>query len=765
MSSVHDEDSERSPDDLGSPTFNAKPVVAAPVADSIGVNAPPAASLLASICNSTHTISNVSAAPSDTSVIRLSRTEALARTVHLRCLPPFLKQKALADVFEDCGEYLRVRICGNATTHQKWVYGFVEFATKDAAMKMMTYCGMELPNGPDKPPLRFKCSPSKQPILDCMAYDADVVKGTPCGFGRGYLAERTLNDVLLLVGGGGSNTNPTTAGGASSSGKGCCGGGVGDRRMRAANNALTALTVQSIRKVAANGCGCGCSGVNCCGCCNCWKGLPESTGSTTFGGGEIPSGGSAKGTTKAVVATVPACGRAGCANGDGVSERETYQGDCCATSAGKLPQLTATFSTFKDLQLPLMLPGGGAPRDIMQQLATAFQGLRDSTATHEHQLDGPSIVQRAEAMVLAALHRAFHVSSDTCIQDILSELTQVLAFLDSNAAVTGGAAQTASGDSAATLPQRVTQLRMLANLVGALLCLLRRRVGDALPHVEAVLVIFAQIPPSTLLLRTRQCGKVGAVQEQHHAEKSKHAQVLGVSHGGRGPGAVEGATAELYAPAVYSLIKRRSLPSPQLSVFVDGDVTGPLLEMLDEDNAYDGIHHIGNHDDPLEENDIESRDDGTALLKHRKRSTSSCIYTRDAFPDSADPTALCLRDELFSRYVLHALVSVGLAMEEVHPGIARSVYTLANGRAMEVFGESSKVLADQLATAPTSNPHLCAALFADAYTTDSEPDITFFPHQFFEGVSVVLQRLRDIRGTEEFWRQLPPNHIVTLFNT
>ncbi|CBZ29158.1 conserved hypothetical protein [Leishmania mexicana MHOM/GT/2001/U1103] len=765
MSSARSEGSERSPDEVPSAISNAAPLATAAVVDSISVNSPPAASLLTAICNSTQIISNVSAASSHTSVMRLSRAEVLARTVHLRCLPPFMKQKILADVFQDCGEYLRVRICGNAATHQKWVYGFVEFATKDAATKMTTYCGMELPNGPDKPPLRLKCSPSKQPILDCMAHDADVVNGTPCGFGRGYLAECTLNDAMLVVGSSSGTTKPSTAGGASSSGGGCGDGGVGDRCMRAANNALTALTVQSIRKVAATGCGCGCSGVNCCNCCNCWKVLPESPERATCAGGEISSDVSARGTSGGADAPVAAHGCAGCANGDGGSPMATYPSDGGGDSAATLPQLTAMLSSFADLQMPLVFPGGGASLDIIQQLAAAFQGLRDSAATHESQMDGPSIAQRAEAMALAAMRRACHVTSDACIQDILSELTQLLAFLDSNAAVTGGAAQTASGDCTATLPQHVTQLRMLVNLVGALLCLLRRRVGDALPHVEAVLVTFAKIPPPTLLLRARQHGEAGAVQEQRHAGKSKHAQVLGASHEGRGPGAVAGTT------AVCSLVKRRSVPSLPLGSFVDEDVAESLLGMVDEDSEYDGnhcedasIHHMSNRDDPLVHADIEDKGDGAALLKDRSGSASNCICASEEFSNSGDTAALCRRDESFSRYVLNVLVSVGLAMEEVHPVIARSAYMLANGRATEVFGEPSTLLADRLADAPTGNPHLCAALFAEADENDSGRDVTFFPHQFFEGVNVVSQRLLDTRGTEAFWRQLPPNHIVTLFN-
>ncbi|TPP42661.1 RNA recognition motif family protein [Leishmania donovani] len=679
MSSARSEGSERSPDEVPSPMPNTAPLATVALADSIGVDAPPAASLLTAICNSTQIISNVSVSSSHTSMMRLSRAEVLARTVHLRCLPPFMKQRILADVFEDCGEYLRVRICGNAATHQKWVYGFVEFATKDAAAKMTTYCGMELPNGPDKPPLRLKCSPSKQPILDCMAYDADVANGTPCGFGRGHLAECTLNDVLLVVGSG------RTAG--------------------------------------------------------------------------------------AVGAPVAARGCADCATCDGGSAMATHPSDCCGDAAATLPQLKATCSGLLDLQMPFVFPGGGSPLDFMQQLAAAFQGLRDSAATHESQLDGPSIARRAEAMALDAMHRSGRFTSDACIQDTLSELTQLLAFLDSNRAVTGGAAQTASGDCTATVPQRVTQLWMLAHLVSALLCVLRRRVGDAIPHVEAVLVTFAQTPPSTLLLRARQRGKAVAVQEQRHAEKLTHSQVLGALHEGRGPGAVAGAATAIGAPAACSLVKRRFAPSLPLGSFVDEDVAGSLLEMVNEDGDYDGshcedanIHRMSSRDDPLDNDDIEDKDDDAAQLKDSSGSASSCTYASEAFWNSADTAALCRRDESFSRYVLNVLVSVGLAMEEVHPGIARSAYMLANGRATEVLGEPSKLLADRLAAAPTGNPHLCAALFAETDRNGSARNVTFFPHQFFESVNVVSQRLLDIRETEGFWRQLPPNHIVTLFN-
>jgi hypothetical protein len=458
-------------------------------------------------------VSTVSGASSHGSVKQQSRAEVVARTVHLRCLPPYMKQKELADVFDACGEYLRVRICGNAATHQKWVYGFVEFATTEAAAQMLTHSGMELPNGPGKPPLRLKCSPSKQPILDCMAYDADVIGGTPCGFGRGYLAECVLNDVLLVVGSGAGSGTPTAAsagGGQGGPTKAAAASGSGSS---SATRALTALTVSSIRKVAATGCGCGCSGVNCCGCCRCWKGGTTPDGVAAVAGGvvgETAAGGGGAGGAGG------GCG--GCCGGATVNGGTQATAATDATDAAGLTAATVhtaisgkevpnaasaaphtTSATFAELsRLPSAV--NAAELDVLQQLAAAFQGLRSTAGAGEGQLDGPAIVRKAETMTLDALTRASHLSSDTRLQDILCDLTQLLAFLDANAAVTGGAAQTASGDCTATLPQRVTQLRMLANLVGALVCLLRRSVADAVPYVEAVLVTFAQIPPSSLLL-------------------------------------------------------------------------------------------------------------------------------------------------------------------------------------------------------------------------------------------------------------------------
>ncbi|KAG5471639.1 hypothetical protein LSCM4_03190 [Leishmania orientalis] len=763
MSSSDSEGSARSAVCEPMPRMSAAPYSTALLLDTSAANASLTVSPWTANCKSTQAVSSVSPTSSYTSAMQLSRAEVLARTVHLRCLPPFMKQKILADVFEDCGEYLRVRICGNAATHQKWVYGFVEFASADAAAKMLTYSGMELPNGPEKPPLRLKCSPSKQPILDCMAYDADVVSGTPCGFGRGYLAECALNDALLVVGNGGGATAPSGAGGASSN-------GAGDRRTRAANNALTALTVRSIRKVAATGCGCGCSGVNCCGCCSCWKGLPESSEGAACAGGEISPNGTFKGPAGAVAPTVAFGGCTDGASGDAGFAMTMSTSDCCGASATTLTQLTATRATLESLHTPLASSDGGSPADIMVQLATAFEGLRSSAVAHERQLDGLWIGRQAEAIVLEVIYHASQPTCETRVQDTLREVTQLLAFLDSNAAMTGGAAQTACGDGAAALPQRVTKLRMLANLVGALLCLLHRSVADAIPYVEAVLVTFAQIPPSSLLRRARLQGNAVAVQKQCRAQKAQHSQVLGRYCEGTGPGTTAGAG---NTPALCSLVKkRRPAPPLRLGAFVDEDVAESLLEMLeeDEDGENDGgiceekdIRHVSDCEGPLKDDNLENKGDDVALRQGRSGSSGSCSDASAAFLGSADMADLYRRDEAFSRYVLNVVVSVGLSMEEVYPVIARSAYSLANARAAEVLGESNKLLADCLAATPTGSPRLCAALFEEARRGGSVCDVTFFPRLFFESANMALQGVRDTRETEGFWSQLPPNHVVTLF--
>ncbi|RHW73080.1 RNA-binding protein [Trypanosoma brucei equiperdum] len=123
-------------------------------------------------------------------------TDAIARTVHLRFLPTGMLQSELAALCAQCGEYLRVRICGNSTNTQNWIYGFVEFADRSGAAAMMRQSGLELPNGPGKPPLRLKCNAAKQPIVDRVFHDASPEGNVTCIFGSGNFANRTLKEAV-----------------------------------------------------------------------------------------------------------------------------------------------------------------------------------------------------------------------------------------------------------------------------------------------------------------------------------------------------------------------------------------------------------------------------------------------------------------------------------------------------------------------------------------------------------------------------------------
>ncbi|CAJ1004936.1 hypothetical protein Q4I28_000251 [Leishmania naiffi] len=382
-----------------------------------------------------------------------------------------------------------------------------------------------------------------------MTYDANMVNSIACGFDRGYVAECTLNDVLLVVSSSGGATTPSTEEGASSKSGGCCGGGSDGCRMRVANNALTSFTVRLVRTVAAMRRGC--SGVSCCSSCKCWMELPESTENAACAGGGVSPEGCATGAAGAVIAA------GGCTDGsigDAGSAMAAYPSGYCGDLTATQRQPRAALSPFADVQTLLVHPGNDVPLDAMQKLASAFQGLGDCGGTHKGQLNKPSIGRQAEAMVLAAMHHTSHLAPDTRIQGILCELKQLLAFLDSNAAVTDGAAQTGSADCTTTLPQHVMQVRMLANIVGALLC---RSAEDAMPYVEAILVTFAQMPLSALPLRARRRDKAVAAQEQHHAEQVKHSQVLKASRTCRGPGTTTPATTVTGASVACSLVKRQ----------------------------------------------------------------------------------------------------------------------------------------------------------------------------------------------------------------
>lgn len=125
-----------------------------------------------------------------------ARAEVLSRTVHLRFLPTSMRQGDLAALCAECGTYTRVRICGNSVSAQNWIYGFVEFADRAGAERMLLRSGTELSNGPGRPPLRLKCNSAKQVIVDRIFHDANPVTNTPCIFGLGSFANRTLKEAV-----------------------------------------------------------------------------------------------------------------------------------------------------------------------------------------------------------------------------------------------------------------------------------------------------------------------------------------------------------------------------------------------------------------------------------------------------------------------------------------------------------------------------------------------------------------------------------------
>lgn len=123
-------------------------------------------------------------------------SDLLERTVHLRFLPTSMKQGELAAMCRECGPYLRIRICGNSTDNQNWIYGFVEFETREGALNLMRMNGREMPNGEGRSVLRLKCHTANQPIVDRVFHDADPASNSPCIFGQGNFEHRTLKDAL-----------------------------------------------------------------------------------------------------------------------------------------------------------------------------------------------------------------------------------------------------------------------------------------------------------------------------------------------------------------------------------------------------------------------------------------------------------------------------------------------------------------------------------------------------------------------------------------
>lgn len=157
-----------------------------PAAKVVGVLAPAPSSRRGAPQPSSH---DSPPAPADGSTLH--------RTVHVRFLPTALKQGEFAALCTQCGDVVRVRICGNniPTDDLSWIYGFVEFATADGAHAMVAATGRTLGHN-GKTSLRIKVTMAKQPIIDRVFHDGDVLKGTTSTFGCGQYAAVTLQDAV-----------------------------------------------------------------------------------------------------------------------------------------------------------------------------------------------------------------------------------------------------------------------------------------------------------------------------------------------------------------------------------------------------------------------------------------------------------------------------------------------------------------------------------------------------------------------------------------
>ncbi|CAJ1004935.1 hypothetical protein Q4I28_000250 [Leishmania naiffi] len=174
----------------------------------------------------------------------------------------------------------------------------------------------------------------------------------------------------------------------------------------------------------------------------------------------------------------------------------------------------------------------------------------------------------------------------------------------------------------------------------------------------------------------------------------------------------------------------------------------------------------------MDDDDIKDKDDEASLLKDHSVSVSSFSDVSEAYFNTTGTADLCCRDEAFARYVLNALVSVGLAMEEVDPAIARNTYVLANVRAAAGaggvrWGEPCKALAATawlsfLQSVRIYAPHSSQVRIRATSDRDINP-LFIFLRQFCRSVSVVRQGVHDTHGTECFWCECSPSHVVTLF--
>jgi hypothetical protein len=746
-------------------------------------------------------------------------SDLLARTVHLRFLPLSMLQSELAEICSECGEYLRVRICGNSTNNQNWIYGFVEFATTSGAEAMMRRSGMELHNGPGRPPLRLKCNSAKQPIVDRVFHDADPATGNPCIFGLGNFAKRSLGDALesyynlkekeahhmaefsatatpspkclspnINASASAVSTRPpmrlspharafqpsatamlgtellpgvhsaTTADSPNS-----CAGASAHWTSPALSTTALRPKADSASSSHSSSVGEPISGVKPTATtqhqrqdhCNHLGGVavPSSAGTTPRVTFTPPQGYMApKGRT-----SVTTAGAAPTRFASVQSDRVLFS-DGPGAVAAHGPPGSRLGSFAADLLLPpskynagggsSTRPFGGAstPSDVAgNELSLALQNMMLTRAA----TDGEEVLCRGQELALRAIGQAHDfLNSQQGFYDAMGTLRSLIELLDCHAAVTGGAAATAAGDHTADLPQRATQLRLLANLMMALLYMMKRNLSDALPYIHAVVMSCNDIPVVRLWKAPQQ-------------QQTCMAAVAAAKSRSRSSSGGEKSTP--------------STAQKKLTQQWKGLAVGDAFQ--DTSDYAEGYDCFGAPSDFLEavlesiRDDEEAEEEKEEGMGGRKRHNNSepqsltgpsSVNGDTSSTSSAETQALLRRDQAFHRYVLNVLVAIGLSMEEVQPVITRSTYTLAAGRARDVLNASCEDLDDCLQSTE-ANPHLSDRLYAPPLNASSRRDITFFPRLFFTSAEAMRQAVVYSADKDVFWQCLPPKQCVQCY--
>ncbi|KPI84806.1 hypothetical protein ABL78_6134 [Leptomonas seymouri] len=709
-------------------------------------------------------------------------SDLLARTVHLRFLPLTMLQSELAEICSECGEYLRVRICGNSTNNQNWIYGFVEFATTAGAEAMMRRSGMELKNGPGRPPLRLKCNSAKQPIVDRVFHDADPATGNPCIFGLGNFAKRSLGDALesyynlkekeanqmsdICDASTPNVPTPTTAAAAARppmrlspharAFQPSATAMLGTEMLPGVQNATAATSTTSTPS--------GSSNYNSSTLPTAaLKRLDSDSGSNDPAAVVLPiatdhyrAASSSAGTTPRASFTPPQGfaaldGLTAIANGKGTataaphprfaSSQRRHERSPDGPSAVAPASANIRASTLgTDLLLPpstystAMPRGGATTSDVAgSELSLALQNIMLTRAA----TDGEEVLERGRELALRAIGQSQDfLTSQKGFYDAMGTLRSLIELLDCHAALTGGASATVAGDQTADLPQRATQLRLLANLMMALLYMMKRNFSDALPYIHAVVMCCNEIPVVRLW---KAPSAQPPLQRQNSRSRSRSCSGSEKSapHAPQPAQPWQGlAVGDAFEEALHNTEGYDCFSAP-------ADFLEAVLESIRDEEGAERV-----------ERPREGGDKG--------ETGQSSVNGDTASTSSAEAQALLRRDQAFQRYVLNVLVAIGLSMEEVQPSITRSAYTLAAGRGRDVLNTSCEALDDYLRSAET---HLRFSdhLYGPPLGAASKRDITFFPRLFFSSAESVRQKVVYSADKELFWQCLPPKQCVPVY--